>query len=802
MTKDSAVNRTDINMPSCIRHPATGLRHLAMGLLLLASTLAPPPSLAGLENRQQADDLMPVDCLLPGQVRKLGGRVTYLSARRPVKTTGVNCEIRGGEYVQYDRADYTTALAIWQPMAEQGDARAQNYVGEIYEKGLGTQPNFALAAQWYERAAQQDYAPAQINLGQLYELGQGVDARKDLAIDLYRKASGIKGKQLRFVSWDYSEEKYQQLNARVSGQEAELARQRSTIQSLTLKLDTAAERESRLTNEVNKSRSQYRQELAALEQARVQVEAQQAKIAALSAQTQKTNAESLATEMKAIEAKRAALTSREQALAASADRSAQEAQALAKQRAELEALEQAVKAREQALAQSTSSASATAKSLESQREHLKELQLSMQSREQALTSREAELAKKSTELTQLNAELNTLREQLSENANAFSGKVDDAASAKAKNTKPVIEMIEPQLLATRGEQYYVKTRAGLDQRTIIGRVLSQNPIMQLMVNEQQVNLDDRGLFQQRIPLRHKDTPVTVVAIDKAGLRSDLNFTLGLESDEQDLYAGQEALTAPDAANRKIPRINYGNYHALLIGNRDYEALPDLTTTISDVTALRDVLRDHYGFMTTLLTNASRYDMLSAMEKLRQELTEDDNLLIYYAGHGELDEVNTRGHWLPVDAEEDSRANWISNVAISDILNSMNANKVLVVADSCYSGSMTRSTLARLDGARSGKAWESWLKKQSKSHSRLLFSSGGVAPVLDGGGGKHSIFAKALLDVLRSNEGVLEGRQIHTQVAQAVNYAALAAQFDQTPMYAPIKFAGHEGGDFLFVANAN
>ena len=101
----------------------------------------------------------------------------------------------------------------------------------------------------------------------------------------------------------------------------------------------------------------------------------------------------------------------------------------------------------------------------------------------------------------------------------------------------------------------------------------------------------------------------------------------------------------------------------------------------------------------------------------------------------------------MDAEEHSRANWISNVAISDILNSMSANKVLVVADSCYSGSMTRSTLARLDAGRTSKAWVSWLKTQAVGHSRLLFSSGGIAPVLDGGGGKHSIFAKAFLDVL-------------------------------------------------------
>ena len=61
--------------------------------------------------------------------------MTYLSPQRAVKTTGSDCEIRGGEYVAYDRANYATALLVWQPPADQGDPKAQTYVGEIFEKG-------------------------------------------------------------------------------------------------------------------------------------------------------------------------------------------------------------------------------------------------------------------------------------------------------------------------------------------------------------------------------------------------------------------------------------------------------------------------------------------------------------------------------------------------------------------------------------------------------------------------------------------------------------------------------------------
>jgi hypothetical protein len=67
----------------------------------------------------------------------LGRSLVYLARRRPVKTSAQDCEIRGGEYVSYDRSDSATALKIWLRQAREGDKVAQTYVGEIYETGLG-----------------------------------------------------------------------------------------------------------------------------------------------------------------------------------------------------------------------------------------------------------------------------------------------------------------------------------------------------------------------------------------------------------------------------------------------------------------------------------------------------------------------------------------------------------------------------------------------------------------------------------------------------------------------------------------
>jgi hypothetical protein len=147
------------------------------------------------------DQFILVDCLLPGQIRKLGNVHTYVAPRRSVKATRRDCEIRGGEYVLFDRSDYRAALATLKPKAAAGDPVAQTYVGEIYEKGLGlAAPDHAAAARWYKQAAAQGHAPAQTSLGALYERGLGVPKDELKALDLYRRAAGVTEDRLIFES--------------------------------------------------------------------------------------------------------------------------------------------------------------------------------------------------------------------------------------------------------------------------------------------------------------------------------------------------------------------------------------------------------------------------------------------------------------------------------------------------------------------------------------------------------------------------------------------------------------------------
>jgi hypothetical protein len=247
-----------------------------------------------------------------------------------------------------------------------------------------------------------------------------------------------------------------------------------------------------------------------------------------------------------------------------------------------------------------------------------------------------------------------------------------------------------------------------------------------------------------------------------------------------------ASAAPAPAPALPAGLDFGRYHALVIGNDAYRGLPALHTAVADARAVAQILKAQYGFEVTLLTNASRAQILGALAKLRQKLTWDDNLLIYYAGHGTYDDASERGYWLPVDAASDDPSNWVSNADITDMLKAMAAKHVLVVADSCYSGTLTRGAATALRDA-------DYLQRIVQKKARTVMTSGGLEPVADSGGSGHSVFTQAFLAALQANRGAVDGQALFATVREPVVLAA-----PQTPEYSNLRFAGHDGGDFVFV----
>jgi hypothetical protein len=238
--------------------------------------------------------------------------------------------------------------------------------------------------------------------------------------------------------------------------------------------------------------------------------------------------------------------------------------------------------------------------------------------------------------------------------------------------------------------------------------------------------------------------------------------------------------------QKYADVDFGNYHALVIGNNDYKYLKKLNTAVSDATAVAGLLRDSYGYKVRHLENATRSQIFDALDEYRETLTDNDNLLIYYAGHGWLDDTTEQGFWLPINAKPNRRTNWIPNSSITGTLMALEAKHVMVVADSCYSGTLVRS-------AKIKEKSSDYVAQMAGKRARLVLTSGGVEPVADSDGTGHSPFASVFLDVLKGNKDVIDGTQLFSKMRRPVMLKA-----DQTPEYSDVRKAGHEGGDFLFV----
>ena len=737
------------------------------------------------------DQFLIVDCLLPGQVRKLGRSATYLTARRAIKTSASICEIRGGEYVSYDRSDFRTSLNVWLPAAQQGDPKAQTYVGEIYEKGLGLDPDYQLAAQWYRKAAEQGFSRAQINLGHLYEQGLGVPKDSTQALNWYRKASGLTGDQLAFTSSISAlEAQVQQSRQEAAEARRESGQLRQQINRLQGQLRQQNNNFNNNQQQLNKVRQQLQQERrkrsipsiviapaqkpsddgAAVRKLEQQVAAKEAEIAQLGQERGRIEQEAKLLEM------RLQSESLDNAILRSQLDSVK--QELATSQAELQTQQADVGQELKTLQADLTTKQAQ---LERAQQRLQQQQL------QAAARDNTEIQQLSSTLLQQRQELASKEQLIQQLEQELTRSQDATVNEQLQEQRALVAQVEVQVASARQALAQYKNT-----------IESQNNA-EIAALKQQIAEQNQALQAQQARNQQLESVMSDLGTQLAEIRGR---SVAVQEEEQNLQnAGGQVLAAAntqqDALATRLAPLDFGPYHALIIGNNEYADFPNLANAVNDARDIANVLRSRYGFNTQVLLNANRYDILSTLNTYREKLTEKDNFLLYYAGHGDLDRANDRGHWLPINAEPTSTANWVSNTAITDILNAMTAKHVLVIADSCYSGSLTRAVTTSIEGGRSLELQRRWVEAMIKTRSRTVITSGGLQPVLDGGGGRHSVFAKHLLAALQQNNTILEGPLLFRAIAKRFKSDGAARAVGQNPQYSPINFAGDLGAPFFF-----
>ncbi len=243
----------------------------------------------------------------------------------------------------------------------------------------------------------------------------------------------------------------------------------------------------------------------------------------------------------------------------------------------------------------------------------------------------------------------------------------------------------------------------------------------------------------------------------------------------------------------------GYYRALIIGNSVYRdpagEWPSLQTAVSDARAISNILQKNYGFSDVeTLENATRRDVLKALDRLARRALPEDNILLYYAGHGFLDDDTRRGYWVPVDAEGSDSTTFLRNSTIRDELNliARRSRHTLLISDSCFSGTLLREGTR---GVRPTGNAEQYFKKVSNKKSVQIMTAGGVEFVDDNyQSSGHSPFTYFLLNELKNNDRkMLTVSELSNSVIKMV-----ANNVEQVPQAGVLQGSGDELGEFIFI----
>ncbi len=287
-----------------------------------------------------------------------------------------------------------------------------------------------------------------------------------------------------------------------------------------------------------------------------------------------------------------------------------------------------------------------------------------------------------------------------------------------------------------------------------------------------------------------------------------------------------ALTTPRGNMNKKKKNNkhkmLGNYYALIVGINKYDEWKPLKTAVNDASELKDVLVSRYNFPGENIIfradkDATRNNIIQDMQYLAGGLRETDNLLIYFAGHGELDKTTSDGYWIPADAKKREPCTWITNSVIRKILCSehLKGKNILVIADTCYSGTLLREReLPRWINRkikpgnpginpRGGESSDPVLNRNYQEKifrlglkkSRQVISSGGIEQVDDKGVEGHSLFAYHLLKALKENtQRLIDIKMLfYSRV-----WLPVASDGGQRPDIRPYDTEMHEDGQFVLV----
>lgn len=235
-------------------------------------------------------------------------------------------------------------------------------------------------------------------------------------------------------------------------------------------------------------------------------------------------------------------------------------------------------------------------------------------------------------------------------------------------------------------------------------------------------------------------------------------------------------------------------YVLLFATNKYDYWDDLVNPIDDAHAIAHELHEKFGFVVDLVEDAT---VERVWEKLREynerKYGQQDQLMIFFAGHGHFDESFGEGYVVAKNSlsNDVSRTTYLSHNRLRGVINNIPCKHILLTMDVCFGGTLD-PVIARSRGSVENETSVNQMLVRKWSHqTRKYLTSGGKVYVSDGIVGKHSPFAGKLLEALRARGG-------DDAVLTLTELQAQLEKLAQTPRFG--SFGDDELlSDFVFVA---
>lgn len=354
-------------------------------------------------------------------------------------------------------------------------------------------------------------------------------------------------------------------------------------------------------------------------------------------------------------------------------------------------------------------------------------------------------------------------------------------NASINTSLPSIEWIFPRLEYTNTQENRVQVKATItSSRPLKSVVISVKKGKDLEpIGSRTADLDDK--FNVSIDLSMRvldgDNWIEIIAESEEG---------GIVKDYRSIRVGMDAISDAVMLDRKD--------YAILFATNKFDNWSDLVNPIYDADAIAKELEERFGFIVEVVKDPEQNEVMTKMRELAQrKYKPQDQLFIFFAGHGVYDDVFGEGFVVARNSirNDVSKNTYISHNRIRSNINNIPCEHIFLAMDVCFGGTFDPVLASSRSAAYEETNDQEYLVKKLSKKTRKYLTSGGKEYVSDGIRGHHSPFAARFLEALKTNGGP-------DRILILDEIKLFMERLKTTPRFG--EFGSDEkGSDFVFVA---